>query len=121
MAFISQPVAGAAQYTGAAGLGLVQFNLADFISPSWVPRIWYLSLTLQGAAAAVTVSVGLTATAAANRAQLINSTGNSFVLDCPITLGKAAFNDIHEIYVVTTGKTGAGLLEVVWAPHNISL
>lgn len=120
MAFISQAVAGATQYDASTNLlGLVQFDdLSLFTAPNWVPRIFFLSLTLQGAAASVTISVGLTLTAAANRADLVDSVGNNFVIKCPLTLGKAASNDIHEIFVVTTGKTGAGLLEVVWFPYN---
>lgn len=119
MAFISQAVAGATQYDATTtALGLVQFDLTNFLAPNMVPRIMFLSLTLQGAAALATVSVGLTGTNSLNRAELINETANSFVLPCPITLGKAAPTDIHEIFVVTTGKTGAGLLEVIWFPYN---
>lgn len=118
MAFIQQAVAGAAQYDGTAGQGLVQFDLSAFVGPNWVPRIQYFSLTLQGAAADILVSAGLSSTAAANRAPLVDATGNTAVLTCPITLGKITAANIHEIYVVTTGKTGAGLLEVVWFPYN---
>ena len=118
MAFISQAVAGAVEYTAVAGAGLIQFDLSLYTAPLWVPRVTYLSLTLQGAAALAVVTVGLAGTAAANRAELINATRNSFVYACPLVLGKAAFNDIHEIYVTTTGKTGAGLLEVSWTPCN---
>jgi hypothetical protein len=121
MAFISQAVGGATQYDASTtALGLIQFDLSNFLAPTWVPRIQFLSLTLQGAAAAVTISVGLTLTAAGNRAELINDTANSFVLSCPFTLGKAANNDIHEIFVVSTGKTGDGLLECIWFPYNAS-
>ena len=119
MAFISQPVAGAVQYDATTtALGLIQFDLSLYVGPNWVPRIQYLSLTLQGASAAILIAVGLNATAAANRAPLVSATGLTAVLTCPITLGKAAFNDIHEVYVTTTGKTGAGLLECVWFPYN---
>ena len=114
MPFISQGVAGATEYTAIAGAGLITFDLASFTAPQWVPRVTYLSLTLQGAPAAALVTVGLAGTAAANRAELINDTGLSFVFSCPLTLGKAGAADIHQIFVTTTGKTGAGLLEVSW-------
>lgn len=118
MAFISQPLAGATEYDGLAGSGLLEFDLSAFVGPNWVPRIQYLALTLQGAAAAINISVGLAGTAAANRAPRVDTTGNSAVLTCPLTLGKSSFNNIHQIFVVTTGKTGAGVLECVWFPFN---
>jgi hypothetical protein len=118
MAFIQQTVAGAAEYTGLAGAGLLQFDLSAFTGPNWVPRIDYLALTIQGAAATGLIAVGLSTTAAANRAELVNDVGNSFLYPCPLTLGKLAFNNIHEVYVTTTGKTGAGVLECVWYPYN---
>lgn len=119
MAFISQAVAGATQYDATTtALGLVQFDLSAYLGLNWVPRIQYFSLTMQGAAAVTLVTVGLAATAALNRAELIDATGNSFIYPCPLTLGKVTGTNIHEIYVTTTGKTGNGLLEVVWFPYN---
>jgi len=118
MPFISQAVAGATQYDATANQGLVTFDLSNFLAPNYVPRIYFLSLTLQGAAALGLITVGLELTAADNRAQLFNQVGNNFVIKCPFTLGKAASNDIHRIFVQTAGKTGDGLLEVIWAPYN---
>lgn len=119
MAFISQPVAGVTQYDATTtALGLIQFDLSAFIGPNWVPRIQYLTLTLQGASAAILIASGLAGTATANRFPLVSVTALTAGITCPLTLGKAASNDIHEIYVTTTGKTGAGLLECVWFPYN---
>ena len=119
MAFISQAVAGAVQYDATTtALGLIQFDLSLYVGANWVPRIQFLSLTLQGASAAILMAVGLNGTVAANRAPLVSATGLTAVLSCPITLGKAASTDIHQVYVTTTGKTGAGLLECVWFPYN---
>lgn len=117
MAFISQAVAGATEYTAIAGAGLITFDdLSDFTGLNMVPRIDYFALTLLGVPATALVSVGLNGTAAGLRGELINEIGNSFVLSCPFTLGKAAAADIHQIFVTTTGKSAAGLLEVVWFP-----
>lgn len=118
MAFISQAVAGATQYNGTANQGLLTFDLTNYVGLNWVPKIFFLALTLDGAAATIEIEVGLNGTAAVNRHVLANSTANSVVIDCPLVLGRAAAADIHQVYVTTTGKTAGGLLECVWFPHN---
>ena len=118
MAFISQTVAGAGQFTGLAGAGLLTFDLTGFDALIYVPRIYYLGIALDGAAAQITGTVGLSVTPAVNRCVLFDEVANSVVLTCPLTIGRTSVTTQQEITVTTVGKTATGVLECVWYPYN---